>query len=164
MRAQDFVTESVDIRQAIMQAVKQQGGRPDEYFVRYTDQDKLGYSSRQHFGRTPDVGDADYDPDSLPRPRGRPALWFYPLKTFLNNQDIYASEQPYVWLVRLRPNAWLQDVDHKTQQQQPAPVGKQRVGMLTSTSGLPTAVFFRPGFEVVDRWYDYGKMHKRRKQ
>jgi hypothetical protein len=45
-----------------------------------------------------------------------------------------------------------------------APQGKTRVGMIRQDQGVPMAIFFRPGFDVVDRWYDYGKMHPRRKQ
>jgi hypothetical protein len=126
-------------------------GSPDEYFVRFTDQDKVGFSARQHFGRTPDIDDPDFDPLSLPRPGGRPALWFYPLRTYLQGGDLFASQHPYTWLVRIRPDAWLQRVgrDQKTD----APQGKTRVGMIRRDQGFPIAIFFRPAFDVVDRWY-----------
>lgn len=161
MKSSDFLTESVNIKKEIMQSVKKHGGNTSDYFIRLTDQDKLGYSSKQHFGRTHDVGDPDYDPYALPRGQGRPALWFYPLDIFIKSNDIYAGDHPYVWLVRLKSTAWLQPVDYKTTQQQSAPKGKQRVGILTNTSGVLSAVFFKPGFDIIDRWYDYGKMHKR---
>jgi len=124
-------------------------GSPDEYFVRFTDQDTIGFSARQHFGRTPDVDDPDFDPLGLPRPAGRPALWFYPLRTYLRNRDLFASEKPYTWLVRLRPDAWLQRLG---QDDRTPPAGKTRVGMIRRDQGLPIAIFFRPAFDVVDRW------------
>ena len=151
MRAQDFVAERTDPRQEIENMATVLPGSIDDYFVRFTDQDKIGFSARQHYGRTPDVDDPDYDPAALPRGQGRPAVWFYPLKTYLRMKDLFASGHPYVWLVRLKPGAWLQRVgqDSKTD----APPGKTRVGMITREQGVPMAVFFQPGFEVVDRWY-----------
>lgn len=130
-------------------------GSPDEYFVRFTDQDKVGFSARQHFGRTPDIDDPNFDPLALPRPQGRPALWFYPLRTYLQGGDLFASQHPYTWLVRIRPNAWLQRVgrDQKTS----APPGKTRVGMIRKDQGFPIAIFFRPAFDVIDRWFERTK-------
>jgi hypothetical protein len=150
MRAQDFVTERSDARTEIENMSVILPGSPDEYFVRFTDQDKVGFSARQHYGRTPDVDDPRYDPMALPKAQGRPALWFYPLSTYLRNRNLFASQHPYTWLVRLRPNAWLQRVGKDDKQD--VPQGKQRVGLLTKDSGVPMAVFFRPAFDVVDRW------------
>ena len=167
MRSQDFVrqtqiSEAQDARTEIENMATILPGSPDEYFVRFTDQDKLGFSARQHFGRTPDIDDPGYDPLALPRPSGRPALWFYPLRTYLRGGDLFASQHPYTWLVRLRPDAWLQQVGRE--EKTDAPQGKTRVGMIRRDQGVPMAIFFRPGFDVVDRWYDYGKTHPRRKQ
>jgi hypothetical protein len=162
MRSQEFVIEAQDARTEIENMATILPGSPDEYFVRFTDQDKLGFSARQHFGRTPDIDDPGYDPLALPRPSGRPALWFYPLRTYLRGGDLFASQHPYTWLVRLRPDAWLQRVGQE--EKTDAPQGKTRVGMIRRDQGVPMAIFFRPGFDVVDRWYDYGKTHKRRKQ
>jgi hypothetical protein len=154
--------ERQDARTEIENMATMLPGSPDEYFVRFTDQDKLGFSARQHFGRTPDIDDPGYDPLALPRPSGRPALWFYPLRTYLRSGDLFASQHPYTWLVRLRPDAWLQQVGRE--EKTDAPQGKTRVGMIRQDQGVPMAIFFRPGFDVVDRWYDYGKTHKRRQQ
>lgn len=160
MRAQEFVSEAQDARTEIENMATILPGSPDEYFVRFTDQDKLGFSARQHFGRTPDIDDPGYDPLALPRPSGRPALWFYPLQTYLRGGDLFASQHPYTWLVRLRPDAWLQRVGREDRTD--APQGKTRVGMIRRDQGVPMAIFFRPGFDVVDRWYNYGKTHKQK--
>lgn len=149
MRSRDFVQERATTRDEIENVSVMLPGSPDEYFVRFTDQDKIGFSARQHFGRTPDVDDPDFDPLALPRPQGRPALWFYPLSTYLRDRDLFRDDLPYVWLVRLRPEAWLQRLgrDDKT-----PPAGKTRVGMIRRDQGVPMAVFFQPAFDVVDRW------------
>jgi len=154
------ISEAQDARTEIENMATILPGSPDEYFVRFTDQDKLGFSARQHFGRTPDIDDPGYDPLALPRPSGRPALWFYPLRTYLRGGDLFASQHPYTWLVRLRPDAWLQQVGRE--EKTDVPRGKTRVGMIRRDQGVPMAIFFRPGFDVVDRWYDYGKTHKQK--
>jgi len=154
------ISEGQDARTEIEAMANILPGSPDEYFVRFTDQDKVGFSARQHFGRTPDIDDPGYDPLALPRPSGRPALWFYPLRTYLRGGDLFASQHPYTWLVRLRPDAWLQRVGQEGKTE--APQGKTRVGMIRQDQGVPMAIFFKPAFDVVDRWYDYGKTHKRR--
>ena len=161
MRAQDFVIEGVDVTQELLNTAKRNGGNLDDYFVRLTDIDKLGYSAKQAIGRSPDVDHPDFHIDYIGRGIGRPAQWFYPLRYYLKNKEaLFAADKPYVWLVRLKPDAWLQPVDVKTKQIVQAPAGKQRVGIMRQ-SQVPAAIFFRPGFEVVDRWYDYAKMHKR---
>ena len=158
------IWESVDVNQALLATARKRGGNIDDYFVRVTDQDKVGFSARQHIGRTPDVGDPDWHIDYIGRGRGRPAVWFYPLRYYLqHSKDLYAADRPYVWLARLKPNAWLQTVDAKTKEKQPAPQGQQRVGIFRK-SMVPAVIFFTPGYDIVDRWYDYGQMHKRRKQ
>lgn len=148
------------IREQIIAAVKKDGGNLDEYFVRFTDVDRLGYSDRQVFGRSPDIDDPKFDVDYIGAGQGRRALWFYPLKFYLKNREAYASEQPYVWLVRLKPDAWLQTVTGKTQQVEPAPEGQQRVGILR-LSNTPAAIFFRPGWELVSKFYNYAGQHQR---
>ena len=164
MRAQDFIIEGVDVTQELLNTAKRNGGNLDDYFVRLTDIDKLGYSAKQAIGRSPDVDHPDFHIDYIGRGIGRPAQWFYPLRYYLKHtKELYAGDKPYVWLVRLRPDAWLQPVDVKTKAVAPAPAGKQRVGIMRQ-SAVPAAIFFQPGFEVVDRWYDYAKMHPRRKQ
>ena len=149
MRASELV-ERTDARQEIENMATVLPGSIDEYFVRFTDQDKIGFSARQHFGRTPDVDDPRFDPLALPRPAGRPALWFYPLRTYLRNRDLFRDELPYTWLVRLRPDAWLQRLGKE--QKDDAPPGRTRVGMIRRDQGVPMAIFFRPAFDVVDRW------------
>lgn len=150
MRAGEFVTERSDPRQEIENMAAILPGDMDDYFVRFTDQDKIGFSARQHYGRTPDVDDPDYDPMALPRGRGRPALWFYPLRTYLQGGELFASDHPYTWLVRLRPGAWLQRVGKEEKTHVPA--GKTRVGMISREQGVPMAIFFQPAFDVIDRW------------
>lgn len=149
MKARDFMTERSDPRGEIENMAAILPGSIDDYFVRFTDQDKIGFSARQHFGRTPDVDDPRFDPLGLPRPQGKPALWFYPLRTYLKNTDVYASNMPYTWLVRKRPGAWLQRVGRDGKQ---PPAGQRRVGMLRTDQGVPMAIFFEPAFDVVDRW------------
>ena len=144
------ITERSDARTEIENMSVILPGSRDEYFVRFTDQDKVGFSAKQHFGRTPDVDDPDYDPTALPGKRGRPALWFYPLDTYLKKNELFASDHPYTWLVRLRPDAWLQKIDREDKDD--VPRGKQRVGMITRSEGVPMEVFFRPAFDVIDRW------------
>lgn len=150
---ENLIAERVDPKTEIENMSVILPGSLDEYFVRFTDQDKLGFSQRQHFGRTVDVDDADFDPYDLSvKSQGRPALWFYPLQTYLKHKDLYGSNMPYTWLVRIKPNAWLQSVDGQTVKKD-APQGKQRVGILSKKQGLSMAVFFRPAFDVVDRWH-----------
>ena len=152
MRAVELLSERSDARLEIENMSEILPGNLDEYFVRFTDIDKIGFSARQHFGRTPDVDDPGFDPMALPRPQGRPALWFYPLRTYLRNRDLFASQHPYTWLVRIRPDAWLQRLGREEKTDVPA--GKTRVGMLRSDQGVPMAIFFRPAFDVVDRWHN----------
>jgi|688.fasta_scaffold03493_26 hypothetical protein len=148
------------VRQQIINDVKKNGGNINEYFVRFTDSDKLGFSAKQGFGQTPDVDDPKFDVDYIGTGQGRRALWFYPLSYYLKDDKPYASEQPYVWLVRLKPNAWLQKVKHGDNKVVQAPEGKQRVGMLRM-SLPPAAIFFTHGFDVVGKYYDYAGQHQR---
>lgn len=163
MRANEFLTEAQvpSVREQIIADVRKHGGDANEYFVRFTNADKLGYSARQLFGRTPDVDDSEFDVDYIGTSRGRLALWFYPLKTALDTKSgVYAGEQPYAWLVQLKPNAWLQTVKNNNARVENPPAGKQRVGILRMSTP-PAAIFFKPGFDVVGRYYDYAGQHKR---
>lgn len=164
MKVWDVITEArvPAVRDQILADVRKHGGSADEYFVRFTDQDKLGFSGRQWFGQTPDVDHPRFDVDYIGHGQGRRALWFYPLKTYLDQRKtVYASEQPYVWLVKLKPTAWLQTVTRKDPKQvQPAPPGKQRVGILRQ-SDPPAAIFFSHGYDIIGRYYDYAQRHKR---
>ena len=160
--SKENITEAkVSIRDQIIDAVRKDGGKPEEYFVRFTGVDKLGFSARQQFGKTPDADDPDFDPDYIGAKKGKPALWFYPLNTYLKNNDIYAVEKPYVWLVRIKPDAWLQPTKRNTKGIEQAPQGKERVGMLRLASVWPAAIFFKPAFDVIGKYYDYGSQHKR---
>ena len=138
------------------------GGSIDEYFVRSANVDKLGYSAKQTFGRSPDIGDDNFSVDYIGYGKGKPALWFYPLSYYLKRvADVaYGNDMPHVWLVRIKPNAWLQPVSNNNVTKQDAPKGKERVGLLRK-SAVPAAIFFKPGFDVVDKFYDYGSQHKR---
>lgn len=149
------------IKDQILADVRKNG--PGEYFVRSTAVDKLGYSARQLFGRSPDMDDPAFDVDYIGSGKGRPALWFYPLKEYLKSQDLYANENPYVWLVKLKPTAWLQPARRGTKGVSPAPQGKQRVGIMRM-SDSPAAIFFEPAFDVVGKYYDYGGQHQRHGQ
>ena len=147
------------IRGQIAADAKKHG--PGAYFVRFTDTDKLGFSDRQWFGKTPDVDDPDFDIDQIGSGQGRRVLWFYPLEYYLSaDTRTYGMQSPYAWLVKLKPNAWLQTVRRGDTEKQQAPAGKQRVGILRMTDP-PAALFFQPGFNVVGRYYDYAGQHKR---
>lgn len=160
MRINDIVVEArVSIRDQILADVKKHG--PGDYFVRFTGVDRVGFSPRQFFGRTPDVDDPRFSVDYIGQKQGRPALWFYPLKEYLRGtRGLYGTENPYVWLVKLQPDAWLQTVTRGTKQIESAPAGKQRVGILRMSSP-PAAIFFKPAFDVVGRYYDYASQHQR---
>jgi len=162
MRAQEFLLEArISIQDQILADIRRDGGTIKDYFVRFTDYDQLGYSARQTFGRTPDMDDPDFSIDYIGQKKGRPALWFYPLKFWLDNpQTTYASLNPYVWLVKLKPNAWLQDARMFSKGVKDAPAGKQRVGIMRH-SAVPAAIFFKPGWQVVGKYYNTDRSHKR---
>ena len=165
MKVSEIVVEAKvpSVRDQIIADVKKHGGDINEYFVRFTSMDKLGFSAGQTFGQTPDVDDPKFDVDYIGTGTGRRALWFYPLSTYLKDKQVYASEQPYVWLVKLKPDAWLQTVKRGDRQVIPAPQGKQRVGILRKSSP-PAAIFFKPGYDVVGKYYDYAGQHQRHGQ
>lgn len=151
MRALEFLSERAErARDAIENIVTM--GNINDYFVRFTDVDKLGYSAQQDFGRMPDIGDADWNPDALPKKKGHPALWFYPASYYLKHKDLFADSRPYVWLVKRRDNAYLQPTQGATRPE--VPPGMIRAGLMHKESGVPVAVFFRPEFDVVDRWHE----------
>ena len=166
MRAREFVIEAQhSIRDQIIHAVDINGGSLDDYFVRFTKRDHLGFSDQQTFGRFPDVDDPDFDIDRITaQARGRRVLWFYPLKTYLSAREgTYAMDFPYVWLVKLKPNAWLQTVRSGDREVKPAPAGKERVGILRM-SFTPAALFFKHGFDLIGKFYDYAGQHQRHGQ
>ena len=162
MKIHEVITEErrPDIKEQLLNAVRRDGGNLNEYFVRFTDIDKLGYSNRQWFGKTPDVDHPEFSVDYIGHSVGRRALWFYPLEVFLKRHHVYASEQPYVWLVRIKPDAWLQPVRSGDREVMPAPEGRERVGILRY-SQVPAAIFFKPGFKLVERFYNYAWRHRR---
>lgn len=161
MRAFEILSEAKQsIRGQILNDILKHGGNTDQYFVRFTDIDKLGFSAKQTFGKTLDVDDPDFYPEYIGAGKGKPALWFYPLQTYLKNSDLYAGEYPYVWLVKLKNNAWLQKVTSSTKELQNAPAGKERVGILRMIKPWPAAIFFKPAFEVVGKYTDFKKLHK----
>jgi hypothetical protein len=160
MKITEIFTEArASIRDQILADVKKHG--PGEYFVRFTNADKLGFSGKQTFGQSPDVDDPKFDVDRIGTNLGRRVLWFYPLQEYLkSNKHTYAANSPYVWLVKLKPTAWLQTVQRGDTKKQPAPQGRQRVGMLRMSTP-PAALFFSPGFDVVGKYYDYSGQNKR---
>ena len=158
------ITEArvASVRDQIIADVKKHG--PGDYFVRFTNLDKLGFSDKQIYSKTPDVDDPIFDVDYIGRGQGRRALWFYPLEYYLKDIEYsYGEGMPYLWLVKLKPNAWLQTVKRGDSEIKAAPKGKQRVGILRM-SMPPAAIFFAPGFELVGRYYDYAGQHKRHGQ
>lgn len=166
MKASEFLFEAQVplVRDQIIADIKKHGGSIDQYFVRFTDADKLGFSNQQMFKKTPDVDDPNFDFDALGQNTGRRSLWFYPASFYLKEKyGSYATDKPYAWLVKLKPNAWLQTVKAGDQQSEPAPTGKQRVGILRMTRP-PAAIFFTYAFDVVGRYYDYAGQHRRHGQ
>lgn len=149
------------IRQQIINDVAKYGA--GEYFVRFTSVDKLGFSAKQTFGRSPDVDDPDFDIDYIGTNKGRRAVWFYPLSFYLKSKQAYATDSPYIWLVKLRPDAWLQPVKSGDKKIKSSPEGKERVGILRA-SMTPAAIFFKPGFELIGKYYNYSGQHKRHGQ
>jgi hypothetical protein len=159
MRVFEVIVEAkTSIKDQILADVRKSG--PGEYFVRTTDVDRLGFSAKQRFGRSPDMDDAKFDVDYIGAGQGRPALWFYPLQEYLKSNNLYATESPYTWLVKLQDTAWLQPAQRGATGIAPAPKGKQRVGILRQ-SNPPAAIFFKPAFDVVGRYYDYAGQHQR---
>ena len=154
------------VRDQIIADVQKHGGSPDQYFVRFTDVDRLGFSDRQKFKRHYDVDNPKFQHIStgVNDPAARRALWFYPLAEYLKISGRgladYAMDMPYAWLVKIKPTAWLQPVDRDQQDIKPAPQGRERVGLLKSGM-FQQAVFFAPAFDVVGRYYDYAGQHQR---
>lgn len=168
MRIVEILSEAKvpPIRTQIVNDVRKHGGSPDEYFVRFTAVDRVGFSDKQAFKRHLDVDDPDFTVTGIGtagKKTGRRALWFYPLAEYLKQsaQGQYAMDMPYVWLVKIDSDAWLQPVGHRDKKEiRPAPQGKRRVGLLKG--GLfPQAVFFEPAFDVIGRYYDYAGQHQR---
>lgn len=160
----EIITEArLPVRDQIIAAVQKDGGNIKNYYVRFTSVDQLGFSARQTFGRSPDIDNPLFSVDYIGTGQGRPALWFYPLSYYLKNKNMFASENPYVWLVRIKDTAWLQPVDKNTKKKKPAPAGKERVGLLRLTN-VPAAIFFKPAYDLVGKFYDYQQQHQRHGQ
>jgi predicted nucleotidyltransferase len=158
---EDGIVEAKEsIKDQLEKAYIQDGGSIDEYFVRSSKVDKLGFSPKQIFARSPDLDHPEYDISYIGTGKGSPALWFYPLSYYLKSPEVFTQGYPYIWLVKLKPDAWLQPVDKLTKTKQDAPQGKERVGILRKAL-TPSAIFFKPAFDVVDKFYDYGSQHKR---
>ena len=154
----------VSVRDQVLADVKKHGGSTQDYYIRFTDVNQLGFSPKQAFGRSPDINDPNFDPHYIGRGKGKPALWFYPLNYYLKDSTyLYGTEHPYVWLVKLKPTAWLQPVTNSTKQVVAAPQGKTRVGLLRLTNP-PAAIFFQHGWDLVGTYYDYGSQHERHGQ
>ena len=160
MRITELLSEGQPpIKDRIIDAIKQDGGSINDYFIRFSDIDQLGYSGRQTFGKTPDVDDPKFTVDYIGALKGKRALWFYPAKFLLNSQDLFRTDSPYVFIVKLKPNAWLQVVKRGDKKVIDAPQGKERVGMIRM-SDIPAAIFFRPGYQLVSKLVNYKAMHK----
>jgi predicted nucleotidyltransferase len=158
---EDGIVEAKEsIKDQLEKAYIQDGGSIDEYFVRSSKVDKLGFSPKQIFARSPDLDHPKYDIDYIGNSVGDPALWFYPLSYYLKSPEVFTKGYPYIWLVKLKPDAWLQPVDKLTKTKQDAPKGMERVGILRKAL-TPSAIFFKPAFDVIDKFYDYGSQHKR---
>lgn len=187
MRASEFLHEArsnpeqnpkLTIRDQVLADVKHSGGNPQDYFIRFTRVERLGFSNKQEFGRFKDVSNLPnqaqelYDPTDLgSRHQGRRALWFYPLSEFLKNRGRYAEDMPYIWLVRIKPDAWLQPLDPKSvatasKQGLPAPKGKHKVGLYKpeSLGADPQAIFFEPAFDLIGMYKNFPALHQRHGQ
>lgn len=161
MRYSEIINEAKrpSVREQIISDIKRHG--PGDYFIRFTDSDKLGFSDRQAFSKTPDVDHPNFDVDYIGKNQGRRAIWFYPLEYYLKQgKDAYASSHPYVWLVKLKPNAWLQTVRRGDNKIETPPKGKERVGIMR-LSNPPAAIFFTYGFDIVGKYYNYASQHER---
>lgn len=165
MRANEFITERrtmlPSIREQIKADIQNNGGSIDDYFVRFSMVDQLGFSGRQWFGKSPDVDHPQFSIDYVGHKHGRRALWFYPASFYLKSGGAYGSEQPYVFLVKLKPNAWLQPVKEGDIKVLPAPEGKERVGILRTGVGVPSAIFFTKGYDLVGKYTNYKIKHKK---
>ena len=163
LKEEGIVEAKESIKDQLEKAYLQDGGNIDDYFVRSSAVDKLGFSPKQIFARSPDLDHPEYDISYIGTGKGSPALWFYPLKYYLKSAEVFTKGYPYIWLVKLKPNAWLQPVDRFTKTKQEAPEGLERVGILRKAL-TPSAIFFKPAFDVVDKFFDYGIQHKRHGQ
>ena len=163
LKEEGIVEAKESIKDQLEKAYLQDGGNIDDYFVRSSAVDKLGFSPKQIFARSPDLDHPEYDISYIGTGKGSPALWFYPLKYYLKSAEVFTKGYPYIWLVKLKPNAWLQPVDRFTKTKQEAPQGLERVGILRKAL-TPSAIFFKPAFDVVDKFFDYGIQHKRHGQ
>ena len=160
LKEEGIVEAKESIKDQLEKAYLQDGGDISQYFVRSSKVDKLGFSPKQIFARSPDLDHPKYDIDYIGNSVGNPALWFYPLTYYLKSPEVFTKGYPYIWLVKLKPDAWLQPVDKFTKTKQDAPQGKERVGIIRKAL-TPSAIFFKPAFDVVDKFYDYGGQHKR---
>lgn len=158
----EIITEAkVSVKDQILADIKKQGGNVNDYYIRFTNVNQLGFSPKQAFGRSPDIDDPAFDAHYIGRGKGKPALWFYPLSYYLKDSTyLYGTEHPYVWLVKLKSDAWLQPVNYKTNEVKPAPAGKERVGLLRLTNP-PAAIFFKHGWNLVGTYYNYSTQHQR---
>ena len=160
LKEEGIVEAKESIKDQLEKAYLQDGGDISQYFVRSSRVDKLGFSPKQIFARSPDLDHPAYDIDYIGNSVGNPALWFYPLTYYLKSPEVFTKGYPYIWLVKLKPDAWLQPVDRFTKTKQDAPQGKERVGIIRKAL-TPSAIFFKPAFDIVDKFYDYGGQHKR---
>jgi hypothetical protein len=160
LKEEGIVEAKESIKDQLEKAYIQDGGDISQYFVRSSKVDKLGFSPKQIFARSPDLDHPKYDIDYIGNSVGNPALWFYPLSYYLKSPEVFTKGYPYIWLVKLKPDAWLQPVDKLTKTKQDAPKGMERVGILRKAL-TPSAIFFKPAFDVIDKFYDYGSQHKR---
>lgn len=160
MRFSEILSEGQPpIKDRIVDAIKKDGGNINDYFIRFSDIDQLGYSGRQSFGKTPDVDDPKFSVDSIGALTGRRALWFYPAKFLLNSKGLFRTDSPYIFIVKLKPSAWLQVVKRGDKKVIDAPQGKERVGIIRM-SDVPAVIFFKPGYQLVSKLVNYKAMHK----
>jgi len=114
LKEEGIVEAKESIKDQLEKAYLQDGGSIDDYFVRSSKVDKLGFSPKQIFSRSPDLDHPEYDIDYIGTGKGSPALWFYPLKYYLKSKEVYTKGYPNIWIVKLKPDAWLQPVDKFT--------------------------------------------------
>jgi hypothetical protein len=105
-----------------------------------------GYSTPERGGLGPAGSERKY------------GTWFTPLNKAINvikSKESLPFSNTYVFLVKLKPNAWLQPVDTLSRIKtnlvgSKPPSGKERVGQYSSSSGI--AVLFKSAYDVVGTW------------
>lgn len=182
-RSNTAMNVKLPISTQIQQIIQKNGGTIDDYWVSSTTVDRLGFYGGSNRGTNPEVtrpGKAPVVPtkafqgqrkyrapeyatyaqplDTQPKDtKTQYGLWFMPLKSAIKGLTVgrYPYMREYLFLVKLKDDAWLQPVN--TLQKLKAnlvgikpPPGKRKVGQYNSSSNI--AVLFEPAFNIVGKW------------